>query len=1185
MIAAFLQRNLFLFSLSLAAFLLMADGTWGQATARLTGTVKDQSEGTVAGATATLTNEATNVSRTTKTDGEGNYLFSLVDVGTYRLTVEHSGFKKNIQSGIILEVNQNGRLDVTLEVGQTSEVVEVSAAVPQVDTTGAVLGKVEDTKRIQDLPLVNRDTLQLGLLQAGVFAPDPDDGSKNPFSVSGQRSESLTFLIDGADNTDFLGNNIVVSPNPDAVEEFKILTNNYDAEFGRSSGGIINQVVKSGTNRVHGSVFEFLRNDVFNARDYFLTERPSFKRNVFGGTVGAPIKKDKTFIFGAYQGARRREGQTPGQLTTLTQPERGGDFSDLLNPDPTAAFSPCPNSGAGDPVFEGGTIFDPSTITTITCANPDSNGNAVQVSTATPYPGNKITNLSQVAQNYIAKYVPLPNTGTNGYIFSQTAAINEDQGILRVDHTPTKSDTLSALYVINDFRDALPFQVNKGASTGGNLLLGSGLTDTNRTQVLTLTWTHSFARGWINEFRASANRVANLQAKPTDQTKPSTLGFTNVNPDDPNGAAPPVIFVPGFFNIGPSPQGPTTLHDMTYEYQDHVTIPHGRHEWKFGADIRRVQNNFNFDFFTNGSFQFGNEPGGPFSGGTFTGYGLADLVGGFPGNFFQFSNAVYAIRTTSQHYYGQDTIKLTPRFTLNLGLRYEYNTPQHDIHNEIMGFFGPTVQSKKFPNAPPGILYPGDPGTPNNALVYPDRNNFAPRVGFAWDVFGNAKLVMRGGGGIFYDIEDGALNLQFGGQPPFGDVLNLNFQPNQVTSAQDFLADPFTPTGLLNPFPFASRNLTGTFFTPKISFSFVTDPRFRTPYSEHFNYGFQYQLTKDTAIEAVYVGSIGRKLISTIDVNPPDPAAENTMLANGFNFPNDDCARPLAGCINALTDPNATVQNIGQLLTNKSTGISASHEMQVTVDKRYNHGLSFRMAYTLSKTTDLTSGFRTRSSTYTDPFDPALDHGLADFDATHRFVFSGSWELPIGRYFQHSVVMRKVTEGWQVNVITTLQSGQPFTIYSNNDNSAQGNFLDRPDLIGKIKTLNARTNGSFSASGADCAGETADSNGNITGNFYFDPTAFDCISPGSNPIGSLASFGNLGRNTLRGPGINNWDISFLKRTKIAEGKSLEFRAEMFNAFNHAQFLNPDNQGFSGTFGQITQTRGPRLVQFALKFYY
>jgi hypothetical protein len=1148
-LAAHMKRNLFAISLTL---FLAVGTTWGQTTGRFSGTVKDQSGATVAGAKITLTNQATNISRTTNTDADGNYHFPLVEVGVYSVTVEHAGFKKAVQSDLTLELNQNGRADVTLELGSTNDIVQVTSELPQVDTTGAVLGKVENTKRIEDLPLADRDTLQLGLLQAGVFNPDPDDGSKNPFSVSGQRSESLTFLLDGADNTNFLGNNIVVSPNPDAVSEFKILTNNYDAEFGRSSGGIINQVIKSGSNQIHGSAFEFLRNDVFNARDFFLPERGVFKRNVFGGTFGAPIKKDKTFVFLAYQGARKREGQTAGQLTVLSPAERTGDFSELCNTTGgTSGFS-----GAGVCQIPSGTQL----------INPATNN---------PYPFNQIP-VNPVSANYIKNYLPLPNiAGTNGFIASSSAATDEDQGIVRVDHNLTKRDTISALYIINDYRDALPFQLNKGASTGGDVPLGSALTDTDRSQVLNLTWTHIFVRGWINEFRASANRDAENQANPTNSTAPANLGFTNVNPDDANGAAAPIIFTPNF-NLGPAPGGPTVLHDMTYQYQDHVTIPHGRHEFKFGADVRFVQNNFNFDFFNNGSFTFGNAQNGTQPGGTFTGDASADFVAGFPGNFFQFSNAVYGIRTHSQYYYFQDTIKLTGNFTVNLGVRYEYNSPQRDIHNNIIGFFGDNTQSTVFPDAPPGVLYPGDPGTPNKSLVYPDRNNWAPRVGFAWDIFGNGKLVMRGGGGIFYDIEDGALNLQFGGQPPFGDALNLNFQQSDVVSAPNFLADPFTPIGIENPFPFASRGFVGTFFDPKISFAYVTDPNFRTPYSENFNFGFQYQLNRDTAIEAVYVGSLGRKLISTIDVNPPQPNILNAQAGNG-GFTNADCARVLAGCDDP-TDPNSSLHDVGQLLTNKSNGISASHELQVTVDRRYSHGLSFRAAYTLSKTTDLTSGFRGRSSTYTDPFDPRLDHGLADFDATNRFVFSGSWELPIDRPFHNQRIMRKITEGWQANVITTFQTGQPITIFSNNDNSGQGNFLDRPNLIGPQRTFNART---IQSLGGDCGGGT--------GNFYFDPAAYDCgfNTPDANgippiPYGDLASYGNLARNSLRGPGINNWDISFLKTTKITEKTALEFRAEFFNAFNHVQFLNPDTGGFDGTFGQISQDRGPRLIQFGLK---
>src|SRR5882672_7800143 len=316
-----------------------------EVTAALSGTIRDSSGAIVSGVTITLTNTQTNISKTVQSGVDGSYSFTLVPVGNYKLTVEHSGFRKYVQEGIVLQVNQQAKQDVTLQVGSTREVIDVTENVTQVDTVTATLGTVVTQKRIVDLPLVERDTFQLGLLQAGVFATDPDDGSGNPFSVSGQRSESLTFLIDGVDNNDFLGNNAVVDPNPDAVEEFKILTNNYGAEYGRTSGGIVNQVIKSGTNAFHGGVFEFFRNDDLNARNYFQLERTRFNRNLFGGTLGGPIHKDKTFFFISYQGSRRIEGQVAPVLTVLNPAERTGDFSGLLDPS-ASPISPCANPQA-----------------------------------------------------------------------------------------------------------------------------------------------------------------------------------------------------------------------------------------------------------------------------------------------------------------------------------------------------------------------------------------------------------------------------------------------------------------------------------------------------------------------------------------------------------------------------------------------------------------------------------------------------------------------------------------------------------------------------------------------------------------------------------------------------------------------------------------------------------------------
>jgi len=1128
-------------------------------TASLTGTVKDSTGAAIAGAPVVLTNNSTNVSRTAKTSADGTYFFPLVPIGRYTLTVEQPGFSTFIQTGITLELNQNGRQDVTLAVGSSSQVIEVKSDVAQVDTVSATLGKVESERRILDLPLVDRDTFQLGLLQAGVFTPDPDDGSRNPFSVSGQRSESLTFLINGVDNNDFLGNNAMVDPNPDAVAEFKILTNNYNAEYGRTSGGIVNQVIRSGGNKFHGSLFEFFRNDALNARDFFLPDRTPFKRNLFGGTVGGPIVKDKTFFFFSYQGSRRHEGQVAPVLSVLSDPERHGDFSELLTGQ-TTSF--CPNPAPGDPQFDSGQLFNPAGAIVGTCVNPDANGNTVGIHA--PYNNNQVP-VNPVIAKYIDKYLPHANAPGNTFVSSPIGIINDNQFIVHIDHHFSDRDSLSGVYILNDHTRDLPYEIVKGASTGGNVPIGSGFNDSDRFQVASLTWTHLFTPRLINEAIFGANRRGSLDAVPHDTTSPADLGFTNVSPDAPAGVAPPIMFTPSF-NLGPTPGGPTSYANTTFQWQDNVSWTTGNHQLKFGADFRRVGDNFNFDFFNNGSFDFTTG---------YTGNAFADFVAGFPDNYFQFSNAVYGIRTNSYYFYGQDTWKIRPRFTLNYGVRYEYNSPQTDPHNNILGWF-PGQESVVFPNAPTGILYPGDPGTPNRGLVFPDKNNFAPRIGFAWDMFGNAKLVMRGGYGIFYDIEDGALNLQFGGQPPFGAVAN--FDPTDSNGPQpgvDLISDPFTPAGLTNPFPFASAGKVGTFSVPLISFAFVVDPHFRTPYSQNFNFGFQYQLTSDTMVEAAYVGSLGRKLISSEELNAPVVAIEQQQLANA-GFVNPDCARPLGGCPDP-TDPNGFATNVTQIITNQSNGLSDSHELQVTVDKRFTHGFNLRGAYTWAKTIDISSGFRARSAEYTDPNNPRLDRGLADFDATHRLVISGLWEMPWGKWIGNGV-LHTVVEGWQFSGIATFQSGFPFTIYSNNDSGQTNVFpsLARPDLVGTATIFDPHQLRAFTPTGSgggSCLGS------GDPGRYYFDPTAFDCTGV------PIFTFGTTPRNYLRGPGINNFDLSIARRFKIKESDSLEFRGEFFNAFNHVNFLNPDNQGGSGTFGQVTSDRGPRIIQLALKFYF
>jgi Carboxypeptidase regulatory-like domain len=1149
-----------------------------QATALLAGSVTDASSAVVVGAKVTLKNANTNVARTQTTGKNGDYLFNLVPIGTYELTVEKTGFDKYVRKGITLEINQNGRLDVALQIGTTSQIIEVQGDVTQVDTVSATLGKVETTQRIQDLPLAARDTMQLGLLQAGTFAPDQDDGSGNPFSVSGQRSESETFLIDGADNNDFLGNNMVVDPNPDAVAEFKIITNNYEAEYGRTSGGIINQVIKSGTNAVHGDLFDYFRNTALDANDYFLQQAPVFKYNMFGGTIGFPIRKDKMFLFAAYQGARRREGQNPGVLTVLTPQERTGNFSDLGFPliDPTGASPINPTTGQSS------------------------------------FTNNQVP-VDSVMQNYINDYLPMPNYGTNGFVADPVASLQEDQFIFRYDYTISSKDALSAFYIFDDQPQTFPFEVLKGASTGGDVPVGSGFTNSQRYQTASLGWTRTISPTMLNELRFSTNRSATYNAVPTNTTPPSALGFLTVVPDDPKGVAPPLISVSGAFNLGPSPQGPTKDHDVTFQYQDTFSWTRGTHALKFGADIRWTQSNFDYDFYNNGSFDYGSYY-------TNTGSALADFVGGFTDNYYQFSSATYGIRSHQLYFFAQDAWKIAKNVSLDYGLRYEYNSPQEDPHNEIMGWY-PGRQSTVYPGAPPSFLYPGDPGTPNRGLLYPDRRNFAPRFGLSWDMLGTGKLVMRGGFGIFYDVEDGALNLQFGGQPPFGYVAN-NY-PCFTTVPYggsclgpvngSFAADPFQ--GIYpDPYPFIAGGHLGQFFQPAIPYAYVVYPTFRTPYAENFNYGFQYQLTKDTVVEAVYVGSMSRKAISGTNLNSPQIGGSNpnnllaqyqaavAAQANPLQYITPDCARALANCNADFIPTGAT-----QIVTNVSEGSSSSNELQVTVDRRMNHGLGFRVAYTLGKTIDVTSGFRARSSTYTNPLDPAFDRGLADFDAPQRLVLSPIWQIPIGN--KGNSLQKKLLGGWVLSSITSFQSGNPFTLYSSNGASESEEGLDRPDVLGPIQVFkNPREVETFSPSAdglhGSCLSQTT------TGHFIINPTNLVCsVGP---PVGQpfvsgiglvqggvpLFSYGNMGRNVLRGPGINDWDISIMKNFQFTESKSLQFQSNFFNAFNHTQFYGPTISGGalggSGLFGQVstdstpsssTYYRGPRIIQFALKIYF
>ena len=667
-------------------------------TGRIIGNVSDPSGAVVPDAKVTVANEATKISQSTNTGRDGFYQVLALPIGNYSVTVEMKGFRKKVFEHQNLQINQSLRLDAELEVGQQSEVIEVTEQAGTVETVNATLGQSVTSRPLVNLPLNGRNVLDLALLQPGVTEKNPDAGGEGTFSVAGGRPDSITYLLDGGINNEIQGNGVVLNPNPDTIAEFRILTSNYTAEYGRNGAGVISVVTKSGTNSIHGSAFEFLRNGAFNANAFFNKSNPSnllprddLKRNQYGGTFGGPIKKDKFFFFVGYQGQRLTQSVVQNSVTTFTPAELKGDFSQAVNggPDPSvAAFL------QNNPYF----------------ASP--NGNAAQ---AIIDP----TKINSVAAKYIATgLIPTSPSGIISTAAPSTDNNNEITG--KLDFVISQKDRLSV--TLGGIRNPqlAPFGVN-GADVPGfpslnqtNSYFGNG------------AYSRTFSTNLLNEFRFTAQRRNFLGDKPA-ATLPSasSLGF-GITPDLPNG--PPILSFDNGLTVGLSPQGPRYEISNAYDYNDTVTWVKGHNTWKFGAGLAFYQNNTTYDFYGDGIFSFL----GPYGqGGIGTGNSFADFLLGIPNNLFEGPNAGNNLRSKATYAFVQDDWRLRSNFTLSLGLRYEYNTPKLDTGGRTFSVV-PGDQSTSFPNAPLGLVFPGDKGAPRGAN-FPDRDNFAPRIGFAWD--------------------------------------------------------------------------------------------------------------------------------------------------------------------------------------------------------------------------------------------------------------------------------------------------------------------------------------------------------------------------------------------------------------------------------------------------------------------
>lgn len=1036
--------------LVLACVLALASGAhvlWAQTTtATLEGVVKDTTGAILPGATIRVKSIETGISRTLLTDDAGRYRIPGLAPGNYEIQAELTGFQTALIKSINLVVGQHATVDVVLKVGELTEVVEVVGAVPLVETATSSLYGLVDEKKIVDLPLNGRSFDQLAVLQPGaMYVPVATQGAVfggrgRKMSVGGARPNQNLFLMDGTDINDFfnstpgsIGGQLL---GVETVKEFTVLTDNYTAEFGRTAGGVVNAVTKSGTNDFHGSAFEFHRNSALDAKNFFDSPDepiPPFKRNQFGFTIGGPIKKDRTFFFGAYEGFRERLGRTLIATVPTAEARRG-------------------NIPGQSPI-----AVDPAVV---------------------PY-----LNL-----------YPLPNgrifpNGTGEFIFFRTEPTNEDFFQIRIDHKISGSDTFFARYTFDDANDEKAFPSPIAIER-----------DSSRNQYLTLEEKKIFSPQWLNIFRFGFNRSRMAAANDfaPGVSIPSGLEFI---PGRPLG----MISVGGMTTLGGNTIFPIQYLQNLFEFSDDVNYSKGRHSLKLGFNFKRFQYNTLQDFFREGQFIFNN---------------LRDFLQAraflFAGASLR-SDPIRAIRLSLIGAYLQDDFKLSPRLTLNLGLRFESYTTPTEANGKMVNLRDPLRDR---------ATTAGEP-----YFINPARANFAPRLGLVWDPSGSGKTSIRAGFGIFHDYLMG---------PYFATPIHL----------QPPLYEIVEMLGPVFPKPFSVPSAIRPLHAQPMEF----EPG--NTYVMHYNLSIQREIGGATAVTVAYSGSRG---INLQRANNPNVALGE--IRDGRKF------------FGNTTPRDRINQAFGVLRMKHTGGNSVYNSLRLGLNRRFADGLQFQVSYTFSRSIDDSTqingnDYRNTNQEGQDPFCRKCERGLSAFHIKHAFSANYTYDLPFGprRRFGGNLggLAGALAGGWQINGIITINDGFPFSLNLTHSQSNNQSFdrNDRPNL------------------------KPGASNNPVLGgpDRYYDPNAFE--------LAPFGFYGNLGRNTLIGPGLATFDFSLVKSNSIGEGKSLQFRAEFFNLFNRPNFDVPFRFIFSSVnqkvpnpnAGRITATTTTsRQVQFGLKF--
>jgi hypothetical protein len=1179
------SRNNIRFHFLVSCFLLFfAAAAWAAVAGSISGMITDQTGSVVPNASVTVQEVSTGLAYRTFTDSKGYYTLPVLPVGRYELDVQVPGFRRFQLKNILLDTNAALTLSASLEVGSATTTVSVNDNALHVETVETQLGQVITGRQMAAVPLNGRSFTDLLSLQAGV-APATTitsstvqdvgattlspSGTLNPgtISVNGQREFANYFGVNGSDVEEDVNAGTAIIPNLDSIAEFRIVTSTFDAEYGEFSGGQISVITKSGSNGFHGSAFDFLRNTDLDARNYFSPTRGAFRQNQFGGTFGGPLRRNKVFFFADYQGTRQTQGIDTGEISVPTVAERGGNFND-----PSTGASRLSGCVSG-PYLAGLLAAD---LGSNIAANDPYSLHSTGCSLGRPavFPDGVIpANAWSVPAQRLLQYIPAPNNANGFATSAYNQTVRDDKEALRLDAN-TRWGLISAYYFIDGFTLDNPYPVaQSGASVPGFDALTTG-----RAQLVALGDTRTLSATAVNELHLSYLRDLTNLGQPVGGRNVSLVsqGFANADGSpsivalDPNGQSVENLNFNGYSTGAAANQLIQT--NNTYQITDSFSKVLGNHTLKFGAEFHADQVNAHAIAQFNGSFVFS---------GTETGVDIADFLIGTPSQYNQSQLNPFYARNKYVGAFAQDSWHILPNLTLNYGLRWDRVAPWSEKYNQISTFEA-GAQSDVFPSAPAGILYPGDPGVANT-LAYIGELNLAPRVGLAWSpqaapgswveklLGAPGTTSIRTSFGNFYTAIDALSISVLAANAPYGTTY--------TSPAPPLFATPFASAAdgenHGQPFPFTLAPLGSSRSHPDSSFDWSSfapisgipgfDVRNRTPYTEEWMLSIERQAGPDTVLSANYVGTVSHRQRVLVEANPGDSALclslsqpnevqPGTLTCGAYG--EDTVYYPIGGGqVNGTRGPlgpnfgsNALQSNIGRANYN-ALELSARHT---------SGRLEFSGAYTFGKSLDQSSNIGEEVN----PFSPALSYALSSFDVKQNFVFSYEYQLPVDRYLHAN----QLTRGWSLSGITRFSTGFPVTMIDNGDNSLIGtnpngvnnSSIDEPETIGGPLHLNhnPRTNR----------------------NNYFDAGDFS--------MNALGTPGTSKRRFFFGPGAENYDMALAKRLSLTESKSLLFRVESFNVFNHTQFNGPgsvDGNIGSSTFGNAISAAPPRILQGALKF--